>query len=203
MKWILLAVFLCSCNLITERHDRQSSQPEWQNYLYQQSQATKQEAMRQLGFMDSSSLNEKQMYDLNMRVKLIELENALHNPSEINQYYENKSYFVNDRQRVHFLTISDYIQKENWLAKYINKSPERYPSSVKEAITKGDLVPNMTKEAVIESWGRPDEIQGSGNKVYGNEKWLYTIDVNTEEGIGRESRQLYFENGLLVGWKTQ
>lgn len=59
------------------------------------------------------------------------------------------------------------------------------------AICKGKIFVGMTREQVIASWGRPEEINESVGVWGTHEQWVYY------------RHYLYFENGRLTGWQEE
>jgi outer membrane protein assembly factor BamE (lipoprotein component of BamABCDE complex) len=69
-------------------------------------------------------------------------------------------------------------------------------------IGQSDIMLGMTRAAVRESWGPPDEVEVAGQPMYGNERWHYTEQMTSSEGYTTERRIVIFEAGRVVGWET-
>ncbi len=65
-----------------------------------------------------------------------------------------------------------------------------------------DIVVGMDKDSVRESWGEPRSIDISGHPSRQNERWTYIDYLATPEGFQPQQRTLYFEQGELIGWRT-
>jgi len=68
-------------------------------------------------------------------------------------------------------------------------------------VDQNDITPGMTKQAVKDAWGEPEAIDVAGNPIYGNERWQYREQITSSEGYQTETRMVYFESGLVVGWE--
>jgi len=199
ITWILF-LSLCSCSLFERSPHSYNQGTEVQTYLNQKNQHYVYTARKQLGLLQNQVFTNAQQNRIYTRASLLKAEDQLVSNALKKQYYLNRPYFASDSQRLHFLKLNSYAAKEDYLARYININ--RYPASISSAIAKQDLVPKMTKEAVIESWGKPENIEVSGNPIYSNEKWTYLNYVDSAEGEVEEKRYLYFEKGQLVSWQT-
>jgi hypothetical protein len=61
---------------------------------------------------------------------------------------------------------------------------------VRDAISRQEVIVDMTPSEVIESWGRPDKINSSGGNYGTHEQWVYK----------KFDKYLYFKNGRLTSW---
>lgn len=201
---LLALSLLCSCSFIERRTYSRAEDPSqnWRDYVYNQRGPLEKEAMRELNLSNKNSLSEYEKYQLDQRVTVKKLESELRSPTELEQYYKHKPFFKNDSERIHFLSLSDVYQKQSWLEQNIRVPRDKFSSEIEAAIQKGDLLPNMTKDAVLKSWGRPEDVEISGNPAYGNERWTYSNFGDNNANDFQEKRQLFFENGILKGWKT-
>jgi hypothetical protein len=203
--FVLLALsLLCSCSFVERRTYSRTDDPSqnWKDYVYNKRGPIEREAMRELNLSDKSSLSEFERYQVDQRVEVKKLESDLRSPTELEQYFKHKPFFKNDGERIHFLRLSDVYQKQAWLEKNIRVPRDKFSPEMETAIQKGDLLPNMTKDAVIKSWGKPEDVEVSGNPAYGNERWTYTNFGDNNANDYQEKRHLFFENGVLKGWKT-
>lgn len=74
----------------------------------------------------------------------------------------------------------------------IDNYPE-WSDIIVSRISAGKISLGMTKEQVIASWGKPDDINRSVGSWGVHEQWVY----------GNPYRNyLYFENGILTSWQT-
>jgi len=65
-----------------------------------------------------------------------------------------------------------------------------WEKTVVKAIHERKLLPGMTKEQVVASWGTPDDFNRTITKTSADEQWFYGM-----------TSQLYFENDVLKAWK--
>ena len=107
----------------------------------------------------------------------------------------------NDSERLQFLQLNSTAERDRFLnSRGINGDQITHPPEVQNLIEKNDVAAGMTRQAVKESWGPPDDIEVAGNPMYGNEKWQYSEQVTSREGYMTERRTIYFESGRAVGW---
>lgn len=74
------------------------------------------------------------------------------------------------------------------------KNEKGYSNSIINGILNGTVRIGMTKEQVIYSWGRPDDINRSVGSWGVHEQWIYRRG-------DFEAQYLYFENGKLTSWQ--
>jgi len=74
------------------------------------------------------------------------------------------------------------------------KNEKGYSDSIINDILNGIVRIGMTREQVIYSWGRPDEIHRSVGSWGVHEQWVYRRG-------DFKAQFLYFENGKLTGWQ--
>jgi hypothetical protein len=138
------------------------------------------------------------------RQLLKQRERNIEGRSEREQYYNAKPYLRNDLERLQFLELPTTASRAKYLQKRgINGTEISHPKLIQDLIHQNDIAAGMTKQAVRESWGPPDEIDVAGERLYGNEKWHYTEQVTTGEGYMTERRTVIFEGGRVVGWETR
>lgn len=137
------------------------------------------------------------------RQALRRYEKKLEGKSEREQYYKAKPYLKSDAERMQFLKIDSTSARDRYLnAKGLNGDQITHPPEMQELIEQSDIGAGMTRQAVKEAWGAPDDIEVAGNPMYGNEKWKYQEQVTSREGYMTERRTVYFESGRVVGWET-
>ena len=160
------------------------------------------DARNELNYSENRSLNENETYALKRRLSLRRLESGIENKNSKLQYYGLKPYFKNDNERIQYLRIPSSVGRKRWAGvRNINARKKAYSTSILKAIEKNDIVEDMTKDAVVESWGQPDAKEISGNEVYGNERWKYNQYKSTSEGYKMVSKVIYFEAGRVRGWE--
>lgn len=131
-------------------------------------------------------------------------EKRLEGKSERDQYYKAKPYLKNDLERLQFLRLDSTASRDRYLnSKGINGDQITHPPEMQSLVDQNDIAAGMTRQAVKESWGAPDDVEVAGNPLYGNEKWKYSEQVTSSEGYMTEKRTVYFESGRVVGWETR
>ena len=172
------------------RQDRQRSENE--------------DAALELGLRSTRDLSADQAERLENRIQLRRLERLLSTKTEKEQYYRFKPMLSNDGERIEFLRVGSYEGRKKWLnARGYNQATERYSPDVQHAIQTNDIVAGMTKQAVRDSWGEPEEVYVAGNPQLGHERWVYKEQVASKEGYRTENRILIFEYGRVLGWQKQ
>jgi hypothetical protein len=158
----------------------------------------------ELGLYDTSNLTEYQVKAIQNRVTLKKLERQLSTSIERQQYYQYKPFFRSDPQRIHFLTLSSYEQRERYArSKGINPTNDQLTERDVAAIEESDLYIGMSKAGVQKSWGDPDRREIAGSAIYGNERWMYSDYVASPDGYVLEKKLIYFEGGRVVGWQKR
>ena len=138
------------------------------------------------------------------RQALKRLEKNLEGKSEREQYYKAKPYLRNDRERIQFLSLDSTAERDRFLnRKGINGDQVAHPPEIQSLIEQNDIAVGMTRQAVRESWGAPDDVDVAGNPMYGNEKWKYSEQTTSHNGFMTERRTVVFESGVVVGWETR
>ena len=161
-------------------------------------------ATGKLGFDDPSSLSDSELRRVHQRAQLDRAEQILEGRREREQYFSNKPYMKDDRDRLVFLALPDFEAREKWLdSRHINGSSTPNPTVMQNIVDQNDVAVGMTKQAVRDSWGPPDSVEVAGNPIYGNEKWMYTEQTASTEGYRNEKRAIFFEAGRVVGWETR
>ncbi len=131
-------------------------------------------------------------------------EKNLDGKSEREQYYKAKPHLKNDLERLQFLELDSTAARDRYLnAKGINGDQISHPFEMQSLVDQNDIAAGMTRQAVKESWGPPDDVEIAGNPLYGNEKWKYSEQVTSSEGYMTEKRTVTFEGGRVVGWETR
>lgn len=131
------------------------------------------------------------------------LEAGLLTPEERKQYIRYKPY-LNEEEKIEFLKLEDVYARERWIqARGLDFSSERHSRNIASLIEQNDIALGMQKEAVRDSWGDPDYVEVSGNPKFENERWKFSLPIQTSEGYQIEERLVYFENGRVVGWSSR
>jgi hypothetical protein len=160
-------------------------------------------AAETLGYTNSD-LNETQMQEVVQRMRLKRLEGRLENSLERKQYFTYKPYMATDKERIYFLSLPTREAREVFIQKRMPAGVDNaFDRSTLDLIEKSDVTKGMTRKAVEQSWGEPESKEFAGNPMYGNERWLYSKLVSTQDGYQQETRIIYFEAGRVVGWETR
>ena len=151
----------------------------------------------------SRSLSPKESADYQNQSEKKNLEANLLTPEEKKQYLRYKPY-LNEAEKIEFLSLDDVFARERWIqSRGLGFSAERYNRNVASLIEENDIALGMQKEAVRDSWGDPAYVEVSGNPKFENERWKFSLPVQTPEGYQMEERLVYFENGRVVGWSSR
>lgn len=149
------------------------------------------------------SLYDNEEEAISARMALRKAEQALEGRQEREQYFSNKPYMRSDRERLRFLRLSSYEERERWLnANGIGVGSGRHPASIQPLVDVNDIAVGFTKQAVRDSWGEPELIEVAGNPIYGHERWHYSEQTSSTEGYRSQRRVIYFESGRVIGWES-
>ena len=166
--------------------------------------ADREEMITQMGLPSDGDFSERQSEALTNRLALKKAEQNLEGKREREQYYRNKPYMRNDRDRLDFLARSTFESRQQWLNTHkINPASTSHSPEIQYLIDSNDISIGMTKAAVKESWGEPDLVEVSGNPLYGNERWHYTEQAASAEGYQTQKRMVTFDAGRVSGWETR
>jgi outer membrane protein assembly factor BamE (lipoprotein component of BamABCDE complex) len=199
---LLAALALSGCAMMDRSRDYASVQEdEYAAYAAQKSGTA--EALDELGWSPSRQLTSEEEEVLQKRVKLKRLEHDnLTSDRERTQYFTLRPNLADDDERINFLSLPNYEARERYaLQKGISSRAPAMVPEVRDAVSKSDIILGMNKEAVVDSWGEPADVEVAGNRIYGNEKWTYIQYVPTPDGYDREERVVIFEAGRVVGWQ--
>jgi hypothetical protein len=201
-----VSIILSSCAGITRHPEsgyyegRQKSQAE--QFYHEKALSETSQASNQLGLNRKAEKDRSDYEMLASRIQLNRLEKALKSEREKQQYYNVKPYLASDEERIYFLSLKSFEQKNRFIQNLPSMSAaESNSPELQEAVDTGDIVLGMTKKSVKESWGEPESVEVAGNPVYGNERWRYTRNIASENGGNKEFRLIYFEGGRVAGWE--
>ncbi|MGE3974912.1 MAG: hypothetical protein AB7F59_10335 [Bdellovibrionales bacterium] len=190
LSGLSIATSLAGCSLM-QRHES-SGYSSWD-----QEQWNKESS----DFSPEPPRSKRQRRPANVENELYVLEKKISTESEYNDYNNFKNN-LSDKNRVEYLKQKDKNSRSRWLAS-VGVSDAHYDATTQNAIEESDIVLGMPKDAVIKSWGEPEEVQVAGNPNYGNERWLYTHFESSTDGFQKQERFIYFEKGRVVGWQTK
>lgn len=91
-----------------------------------------------------------------------------------------------------FITIS-LISCASQGVRYTLDEIKNYPPEIQERITKGEIMPGMTKEQVRFAWGNPSSVRIlTPDKGKPREEWVYS------SSLGIQKTRLIFIDGKLT-----
>ena len=141
---------------------------------------------------------------LSLRQAVRREEKRLESKQDRETYYKARPNLKSDAERLQFLRLESEGQRDRFLAvRGIASDSVTHPPEIQDLIEQNDIAYGMTKQAVRESWGPPENIEVAGDPVYGNERWYFTEQVTSSEGYTTERRVVTFEGGIVVGWQTR
>lgn len=136
--------------------------------------------------------------------KIRDLEKRLTTKQEKQMYSKLLPWFLDDEERIAFLSQSNFENRQEWIQNSgILSRQNQLGQKYKRVIDNQDIAIGMPNDLVKKSWGDPVQVETSGNPLYKNEKWKYIRNVSSSEGFKQERRVVYFENGKVVGWETE
>lgn len=166
--------------------------------------AEREDAMEEFGLMPDRALTDREVAAIETRIALKKAEKSLEGKREREQYFTNKPYLRNDRERLEFLRLGSFEARNRWLnAKGIQASTATHAPEIQALIDTNDIALGMTKQAVRDSWGEPELVEVAGNPLYGNERWQYSEQTSSTEGYRSQDRLVYFEAGRVSGWEAR
>lgn len=116
------------------------------------------------------------------------------------QYREALSYLESDSEKIYFLNLKpderdDYLRARSIATSdSLSQRGRRIASFDQELIADNGLTLGMSKDRVIQAWGRPERVDVAGDPRFENERWAFDDGVVT--------RYVYFESGKVQGWQT-
>jgi hypothetical protein len=207
MMLSVIALGLSACAGLN-RSDRSGYSQEEVSYsaaatdLYRQKQLSiENEAREELGLL-GRPLTDDERQSLDERIRLKRAENKLATKREKKQYYGVRSALKNDRERLAFLALPNYEARDRWAqTRGLGVGGTGHTEEVARLIEANDIALGMSQKAVLESWGDPDNVEVAGNAMFGYERWRYSRYVTGNEGYEKETRNVFFEGGRVVGWE--
>ena len=95
-------------------------------------------------------------------------------PEQDKELFDRSKQFMTDRQQERFLLLKDSTGRAEFVEElHIQDRLSKFPQYVQEAIMAGRIVPGMSVEAVLLSWGRPQEIDRRDVDGIPAECWFY------------------------------
>lgn len=138
---------------------------------------------------ESDRFEERNRLSLEEELRHLESEES---QESLSFYDQNKHLLSTTSERIYFLRLSsyerrDYLRSKGW-------REERRPSSHKMfGLRQSSINLGMSKDDILEGWGKPLRVEIAGNPSYENERWLYNVNGAT--------KYIYFESGRVGGWE--
>ena len=129
--------------------------------------------------------------------ELYNKEKAL-NPREYEEYMDSTAYLGHISEKIYYLNLSahqrkNYIKGKQFREKKYRQKKRGISFLKMKEFGRNEIRPGMDKREVLERWGRPVRVDVAGNPAKQNERWSFYHS-------GR-LRQIYFEKGLVQGWR--
>lgn len=126
--------------------------------------------------------------------ELAELEDA-QSESNLELYNQYKNQFRTTSEKIYYLNLPKGERESYLVSKGMIKPQMNRYSNVQraQAIKHSDVMMGMSKNDVVDSWGRPARVEVAGNPSYENERWAYSVNGAT--------KYIYFESGKVDGWE--
>ncbi len=136
--------------------------------------------------------------------RLKSLENRIVSTKELEQYSKALPYMKADDERIKFLELGGFEERQEWLrAQDFPSRPTETQTEMKDLVDAQDIALGMPQVLVKRSWGEPESVEVSGNPQFRNERWRYNTYVSTTDGYRIEKKIVYFEAGKVVGWEVE
>ncbi len=121
-------------------------------------------------------------------------------PYQHSLYRVAEQYMETPSEKIYFLNLSDsekveYLDSRNFKSYSANHMKGARGLASLQPVYSQTLNMGMSKDDVIQSWGRPSRVDIAGNPANENERWAFY-------GNGAV-RYIYFEGGRVEGWNVQ
>lgn len=130
---------------------------------------------------------------LSLKDELMTLENS-QSDSALDVYHTHKDKLGSVSERIYYLKLPLHERRDYLESRGISRTNE--VATVQEkyfGIRPTTIGMGMSKDEVIESFGKPVRVEVAGNPTYENERWLYNLNGAT--------KYIYFESGRVGGWE--
>ncbi len=136
--------------------------------------------------------------------RIAQLEAALTERRQLEQYSRVLPWFENDDEKIEFLQLAGLYERQQWIREIdFFKRPAQQEDQLRELIDSRDIAVGMPEAIVRKSWGEPDAVEVSGHPLYKNYRWKYQKYASTEDGFAMSKKTVYFEGGKVAGWEVQ
>ncbi len=121
-------------------------------------------------------------------------------PYQQNLYRVAGQYMQTPSEKIYFLNLSDaekvdYLDSRSFNSYNTNRAKDGRGLASLQPVYSSTLSLGMSKDDVVQSWGRPARIDIAGNPVNENERWAFYGNGGV--------RYIYFESGRVEGWNVQ
>jgi hypothetical protein len=117
-------------------------------------------------------------------------------PEQDKELFDRSKQFMTDRQQERFLLLKESGARAKFVEDlHIQDRLSKFPPYVQDAIMAGRIVPGMSVEAVLLSWGRPHEIDRRDVDGVPAECWLY---LRREQDGRSVDKKVYILRGQVT-----
>jgi len=96
-------------------------------------------------------------------------------PEQDKELFDRSKQFLTDRQQQRFLLLKESPARAKFIEDlHIGERLNKFPPYIQDAIMAGRIVPGMSVEAVLLTWGRPHEIDRRDVDGVPSECWLFS-----------------------------
>lgn len=197
---LLLAIAATGCSTF-QRSSASGYEANGRGFSRDRKAYDREQSANELGLQKDDFSNDD-IAAIDERTRLRKAESMLEGKREREQYYKNKPYMKNDHDRLEFLSLDNYKDRNAWLTAHgVFGTDTPAPPDIQALVDINDITTGMTKQAVRDSWGEPEIVEVAGNPIYGNERWGYSEQLPSSDGFQTEKRIVYFEGGRVIGWE--
>ena len=121
-------------------------------------------------------------------------------PYQQNLYRVAGQYLETPSEKIYFLNLSDaekvdYLDSRSFSSYSSVRTQNGRELASLQPVYNSTLSLGMSKDDVVQSWGRPARIDIAGNPANENERWAFYGNGGV--------RYIYFESGRVEGWNLQ
>jgi hypothetical protein len=116
-------------------------------------------------------------------------------PENDKELFDRSKQFMTDNQQERFLLLKESQDRAEFIeGLHIQDRLSKFPPYVQEAIMAGRIVPWMSVESVLLTWGRPSEIDRRDVEGVPAQCWIY---VRREQDGRSVDKKVYFLGGQV------
>lgn len=116
----------------------------------------------------------------------------------LKNYNRDSQYLESDSERLYYLSMNGE-ERTNYINTKIQdmSDDEAFKQNSREfmkrrSVRSQEIAEGMTKDDVINLWGKPTKIEVAGHPKFENERWSFAE--------GGQVKRIYFEAGKVQGW---